>query len=162
METEVRTKGDMLPCLLNLFPQKRTSTAWKPDPKLAAAVPWPLQPAVPWPCNIHELRQFLGMSSYYRLFIPLFARMARSLHELTHKGAEFVWTKNAKLHLIPWEASWSRHQCCHTPFLTSLSHWILMPVLRDSEPRCHNPRMMASCTQFHLQAELSHLWSGIM
>ncbi|MCO5588884.1 hypothetical protein L7F22_042845 [Adiantum nelumboides] len=46
----------------------------------------------PEPCNVHELRSFLGMCSYYRRFIRDFSRIAGPLHELTKKKAKYVWT----------------------------------------------------------------------
>lgn len=45
--------------------------------------------SVPW--NVREVRQFLGLSSYYRRFIPLFAKIAQPLHALTRKGVVFQW-----------------------------------------------------------------------
>ena len=59
----------------------------KPTPKLTVAVV-----EFPTPCNVREVRQFLGLSLYYRRFIPLFARIAKPLNELTRKDAPFIWT----------------------------------------------------------------------
>lgn len=58
------------------------------DPiKLAAVEEWRT------PRNIHELRSFLGLCSYYRRFVPNFADVARSLHRLTEKTQPFNWAK---------------------------------------------------------------------
>ncbi|MCO5586475.1 hypothetical protein L7F22_040415 [Adiantum nelumboides] len=46
----------------------------------------------PEPCNVHELRSFLGMCSYYRRFIRDFSRIAGPLHDLTKKKVKYVWT----------------------------------------------------------------------
>ncbi len=46
----------------------------------------------PRPTNLKALRSFLGLTSYYRRFIPNFARVAAPLHALTKKDAEFAWT----------------------------------------------------------------------
>jgi hypothetical protein len=46
----------------------------------------------PVPQNVKETRQFLGLSSFYRRFIPLFSLVAKPLHQLTKKGARFEWT----------------------------------------------------------------------
>ena len=46
----------------------------------------------PTPTHIREVRRFLGMVSYYRRFIPSFAKIAHPLHALTRKDAQFEWT----------------------------------------------------------------------
>lgn len=43
------------------------------------------------PTNVKAVRQFLGLASYYRRFIPKFAKIANSLHALTHQDVPFVW-----------------------------------------------------------------------
>ena len=45
------------------------------------------------PTNVKELRQFLGMASYYRRFIKGFAQKASQLHKLTEKGKRWNWTQ---------------------------------------------------------------------
>ncbi|KRZ48054.1 Retrovirus-related Pol polyprotein from transposon 17.6 [Trichinella nativa] len=42
---------------------------------------------------VSELRQFLGLASYYRKFVNGFANVAASLHRLLEKGAEWDWSK---------------------------------------------------------------------
>ena len=59
----------------------------KTNPKLVAAV-WEF----PAPQTVHDVRRFLGLASYYRRLIARFSRIARPLHQLTGKGAEFVWS----------------------------------------------------------------------
>ena len=46
----------------------------------------------PQPLNLHELRSFIGMCSYYRRFIEKFSIIARPLHDLTKKRVKFQWT----------------------------------------------------------------------
>ncbi len=46
----------------------------------------------PTPTTVKGVRQFVGMASYYRRFIPNFAKIAHPLHALTRKGAIFQWT----------------------------------------------------------------------
>ena len=57
------------------------------NPRLVAAVK-----EFPKPRSIHGVRRFLGLASFYRRFIPNFARIASPLHQLTHKGVVFKWT----------------------------------------------------------------------
>lgn len=57
------------------------------DPEKVVAVrDWPT------PTKVKEVRAFIGLSSYYRKFVPDLARIARPLHALTKKGAKFLWT----------------------------------------------------------------------
>ena len=58
----------------------------KTNPRLVLAVS-----EFPTPRSVRETRQFLGLSSYYRRFIPMFSRVAQPLHSLTKKGAQFEW-----------------------------------------------------------------------
>jgi hypothetical protein len=45
------------------------------------------------PKNAHEVRVFTGLTSYYRCFIPDYAKKAGCLHNLTKKGIDFEWTE---------------------------------------------------------------------
>ena len=64
-----------------------TGTGVRPDPaKVAAVQKWPP------PCNVADVRSFLGFASYHRRFIRGFAEIARPLTILTEKGADFVWS----------------------------------------------------------------------
>ncbi|MCO5608605.1 hypothetical protein L7F22_062818 [Adiantum nelumboides] len=46
-----------------------------------------------WPDlkNVHEVRSFLGLCSYYRRYVRKFAEIASPLHMLTQKGVPFSW-----------------------------------------------------------------------
>ncbi|KAL7883473.1 hypothetical protein SRHO_G00011310 [Serrasalmus rhombeus] len=46
----------------------------------------------PPPRNVSEVRQFVGLASYYRRFVKDFAAVAQPLHALTRKYARFQWT----------------------------------------------------------------------
>ena len=48
------------------------------------------------PSNVKEVRQFLGIASYYRRFIPGFAKIAEPLHALTRKNETFLWTPSCQ------------------------------------------------------------------
>ena len=58
-----------------------------PNPDRVAAVR-----NYPTPTSVKEVRQFLGLASYYRRFVKNFARIAQPLHNLTQKGAAFTWS----------------------------------------------------------------------
>ena len=62
-----------------------------PNPKRVTAVQ-----NFPVPCNVTELRQFLGLASYYRRFVAQFAKIAAPLHRLTGKDVRWEWSKGCE------------------------------------------------------------------
>lgn len=48
------------------------------------------------PATVREVRSYLGMTSYYRKYVPEFSKIARPLTALTRKHAKFKWTKEAQ------------------------------------------------------------------
>ena len=46
----------------------------------------------PIPTDLRSLRAFLGLTSYYRRFIPSFSAVAQPLYYLTRKNTPFLWT----------------------------------------------------------------------
>ena len=50
----------------------------------------------PIPTSQREIRQFLGFVSYYRRFIKNFATIAKPLHRLTEKNAQFKWISHCQ------------------------------------------------------------------
>ena len=80
LRTEVECLGHMI-----------TPQGLKTNPALVSAVK-----EFPTPRNVRETRQFLGLSSYYRRFISSFAKIARPLHQLTKKEAQFIWNEECQ------------------------------------------------------------------
>ena len=63
----------------------------EPDPqKVAAVCDWNI------PRNITELRNFLGLASYYRRYIYHFADIVFPLNNLTNKRVPFVWSNDCQ------------------------------------------------------------------
>ena len=50
----------------------------------------------PVPTDLTKLRQFLGLASNYRRFIPGFAKVAHPLYQLMKKGVSFEWDSACK------------------------------------------------------------------
>jgi hypothetical protein len=59
--------------------------------KISAISVWPT------PCNIKELRSFLGLAGYYRKFVKYFGVISQPLTKLLKKGVLFVWTQDHQL-----------------------------------------------------------------
>ena len=47
---------------------------------------------MPAPKDMVEIKQFLGLTGYYRKFVPRFADISRPLTQLMKKEMKFVWT----------------------------------------------------------------------
>ena len=61
------------------------------DPaKIQAVKDWPQ------PKSTTEVRQFVGLASYYRKFIPNFATICKPLHKLTEKDTKFIWNNQCQ------------------------------------------------------------------
>lgn len=64
----------------------------KPNPEnISKILEWPI------PKNVTEIRQMLGMASYYRKFVKDFSAIARPLIHLTKKDVPFKWTEDCNI-----------------------------------------------------------------
>ena len=45
----------------------------------------------PRPSTVREVRSFIGLTSYYRRFIPQFSRKSKPLTDLTRRDVAFIW-----------------------------------------------------------------------
>jgi hypothetical protein len=52
--------------------------------------------AMPPPTTVTEVRQLLGIGSYYRRFIKGFSALAKPLSELTKKKNDFIWKEECQ------------------------------------------------------------------
>ena len=59
----------------------------RPDPEKTEKVK-----CFPEPRDVTQVRQFLGLASYYRRFVPNFAKIASPLHVLLKKDNVFQWS----------------------------------------------------------------------
>ncbi len=50
----------------------------------------------PTPTNVRAVREFVGLSSYYRRFVPVFAKVAGPLHMLTRADVPFFWSESCQ------------------------------------------------------------------
>jgi len=64
------------------------------------------------PTTVEEVRKFIGLASYYRHYIQEFSDIAKPLHKLTQKQAQFVWSDD-----------------CHTAFNALKEKLVQAPIL---------------------------------
>ena len=89
------------------------------DPeKVRKVAEWPI------PQNVSEVRQFVGLASYYRRFVEDFATIAKPLHELTKKYARFHWTAECQEAFEELKA----RLFLPTPLTVANTSWTLTPV----------------------------------
>ena len=96
------------------------------DPsKVQAVKEWPR------PANIHEVRAFVGLCSYYRRFVRGFSEICAPLHALTGKHARFSWTEEC-------EAAFERMKeaLTSTPVLAMPTDDEMFVLDTDASDRC--------------------------
>ena len=63
----------------------------QPDPEKIKVVQ-----EYPVPRTVRDVRALMGLTNYYRKFVKDFAHIASPLHDLTKKGAAFLWTEECQ------------------------------------------------------------------
>ena len=64
----------------------------RPDPNnVSKVLQWPV------PANVTEVKQFLGLCSYYRKHVKNFSMIAKPLFDLTKKDSKLVWTDDSQI-----------------------------------------------------------------
>ncbi len=108
----------------------------RPNPEKVRAIQ-----QFPRPTSVKEVRQFLGLASYYRRFVKGFADITQPLHALTKANCRYDWTADCQVSL--------KSRMLMSPVLA------LTPVLKDLELYClRGGRRM---TLWPMQAEPSLL-----
>ena len=79
------------------------------------------------PKDMKEIKQFLGLTGFYRKFVPRFADISRPLTQLTKKETKFVWTPECQksFELL-------KSFLCDEPILKYASKYGLAGVLTQS------------------------------
>jgi hypothetical protein len=87
---------------------------------------------------VHQIRQFLGLTSYYRRFIPDFSKIAHPMTKLLQKDAKFVWSSACE------EAFQALKK-----FLTSAPLLAQLDIERPFDVYCDASRIGLGCVLMH-------------
>jgi len=98
--------------------------------------PSKVQDVLNWksPKSVHQIRQFLGLASYYRRFIPDFSKIAQPMTKLLQKDVKFVWSPACE------EAFQALKK-----FLTSALVLAQLDIDRAFDVYCHASRTRLGC-----------------
>ena len=99
------------------------------------------------PTDLKSVRRFLGMSSYYRKFIPQFAKVAEPLHKLTRKDTEFVWSEKCESAFKALKESLTKATVLVYPTFTEPFILETDGSIQGLGACCHKNRVMAKYTQ---------------
>jgi len=120
----------------------------KPDPGKTKCVQ-----NLPVPRNMTEIKQFLGLSGYYRRFIEGYSKTAKPLTALLNKDISFEWSTECqiafeKLKQKLVEASVLQYPDFERPFIltTDASQFAIGSILSQGTPGQDRPIAYASRT----------------
>ena len=109
------------------------------------------------PKDVKEIKQFLGLTGYYRKIFPRFADISRPLTQLTKKETKFMWTPECQksFELL-------KSYLCGEPILkyaqVNLTPFTQMQVSMDGQESSHNhiqQSLMVSVLLLIIQLHLS-------
>ena len=83
----------------------------------------------PRPRSVREVRSFMGLCTYYRRVVPGFANLAKPLHQLSEKNAEFLWTEKCDAAFESLKQHLTRTPRLVIPMLKNHLFWIQMPAM---------------------------------
>ena len=76
----------LLPCTSQLLSHVITRDGLKPDPEKTKAIE-----GIAAPTNVKGVCRLLGLTGFYRRFVPGYSEIAKPLAKLTRKNCQFQW-----------------------------------------------------------------------
>ncbi|KAG5887049.1 hypothetical protein JTB14_020398 [Gonioctena quinquepunctata] len=95
------------------------------DQKIKAVKDWPI------PKDIHQLRSFLGLCTYYRRYVLGFANIAKPLTRLTDGQTKFQWSEECQDSFRKLKGALINAPVLSYPYPKGNSFWIRTPATWD-------------------------------
>ncbi|KAG5895588.1 hypothetical protein JTB14_002350 [Gonioctena quinquepunctata] len=103
------------------------------DQKIKAVKDWPI------PKDIHQLRSFLGLCTYYRRYVLGFANIAKPLTKLTEGQTKFQWSEECQDSFRKLKGALINAPILSYPYPKGNSFWIRTPATWDLELSISDP-----------------------